>query len=126
MEDIFADIRVLKKYAHSPLPVYDRRRAAVFDAPVPRNASNVFEETKFNGTVEMARVGTRRDFVRCGAAVLDAPVPRNASNVFEETTFSGTVEMMRVGASRDFVRYGERIIRVSTACDFQICSDGFV
>ena len=38
---------------------YDRRRAAVFNAPVPRNASNVFEETAFSGTVEMARVGIR-------------------------------------------------------------------
>ena len=65
------------------------------------------------------RVGTSSDFVRYGAAVFNAPVPRNASNVFEETTFSGTVEMTRVGTSRDFVRYGERIIRVSTACDFQ-------
>ena len=59
MEDIFADMRVLKKYAHSHLPVYDHRRAAVFDAPVPRNASNVFEETTLSGTVEMARVGIR-------------------------------------------------------------------
>ena len=100
MEDIFADIRVLKKYAHSRLPVYDRRRAAVFDAPVPRNASSVFEETTFSGTVEMMRVGTRRDFVRYDrqrAAVFNAPVPRIASNVFEETTFSETVEMARVG-----------------------------
>ena len=96
-EDIFADIRVLKQYAHSRLPVYDRRRAAEFDAPVLRNASSVFEDTTFNGTVEMTRVGTSRDFVRYGAAVFDAPVPRNASNVFEETTFSGTVEMTRVG-----------------------------
>ena len=55
----FADIRVLKKYAHSRLPVYNRRRAAVFNAPVSRNASNVFEETTFNGTVEMAKVGIR-------------------------------------------------------------------
>ena len=55
----FANIRVLKKYAHIRLPVYDRRRAAVFDAPVPRNASNVFEGTTFNGTVEMTRVGIR-------------------------------------------------------------------
>ena len=54
---VFADIRVLKKYAHTRLPLYDRRRAAVFDAPVSRNASNVFEETPFNGTVEMVRVG---------------------------------------------------------------------
>ena len=69
----------------------------MFDAPVPRNASNVFEETTFNGTVEIARVGTSRDFVRYGATVFNAPVPRNASNVFEETTFSGTVEMARVG-----------------------------
>ena len=38
---------------------YDRRRAAVFDAPVLRNASNVFDETTFNGTVEMTRVGIR-------------------------------------------------------------------
>ena len=96
-EDIFADIRVLKKYTYSRMPVYDRRRAAVFDAPVPRNASSVFEETTFNGTVEMARVGTSRDFVRYGAAVFNAPVSRNASNVFEETTFSGTVEKARVG-----------------------------
>ena len=58
-EDIFRDIRVLKKYAHSRLPVYDRRRADVCNAPVLRNASNVFEETTFNGTVEMARVGIR-------------------------------------------------------------------
>ena len=36
---------------------YDRRRAAVFNAPVPRIASNVFEETTFSGTVEMERVG---------------------------------------------------------------------
>ena len=50
-EDIFADIRVLKKYAHSRLPVYDRRRAAVFDAHFPRNASKVFETTTFSGTV---------------------------------------------------------------------------
>ena len=71
----------------------------------------------------MARVGTSRDFVRYGAAVFDAPVPRTASNVFEETTFSGTVEMTRVGTGRDFIRYGERIIRVSTACDFQFCFD---
>ena len=98
----------------------------MFDAPVPRNASNVFEETTFNGTVEMTRIGTSRDFVRYGAVVFDAPVPRNASNVFEGTTFSGTVVMTRVGTSRDFVRYGERIIWVSTACDFQFCSDGFV
>ena len=126
MEDIFADIRVLKKYVHSRLPVYDRRRAAMFDAPVPRNASNVFEETTFSGTVEMTRVSTSRDFVRYGAAVFNAPVPQNASNVFEETMFSGTVKMTRVGTSRDFVRYGERIIRVSTACDFQFCSDGSV
>ena len=85
-EEIFVDIRVLKKYAHSRLPVYDRGRTAVFSAPVPRNASNVFEET----------------------------------------TFSGTVEMTKVGTGRDFVRYGERIIRVSTACDFQFCSVGLV
>ena len=98
----------------------------MFDVPVPRNASNVFKETTFNGTVEMTRVGTSRDFLGYGAAVFTAPVPRNASNVFEETTFSGTVEMTRVGTSRDFVRYGERIIRVSTACDFQFCSDRFV
>ena len=95
----------------------------MFDSPVPRNAISVFEETTFSGTVEMARVGMSRDFVRYGAAVFDAPVPQNASNVFEETTFSGTVEMTRVGTSRDFVRYGERIIRVSTACDFQFCFD---
>ena len=69
----------------------------MFDAPVPRNASNVLEDTTFSGTVEMTRVGTSRDFVRYGAAVFDAPVPRNASNVFEETMFSGTVEMARVG-----------------------------
>ena len=72
----------------------------MFDAPVPRNASSVFEETTFSGTVEMTRVGTRCDFVRYDrrrAAVFNAPVPRNASNVFEETTFSGTVEMARVG-----------------------------
>ena len=74
-EDIFADIRVLKKYAHSRLPVYEGRRAAVFHAPVPRNASNDFEETTFSGTVEMTRVGTSRDFVRYGAAVFNAPVP---------------------------------------------------
>ena len=116
MEDILADIRVLKKYAHSRLPVCDRRRAAVFDAPVPRNASNVFEETTFNGTVEMTRVGTSRDFVRYGAAVFDAPVPRNASNVFEQTTFSGTVEMTRVSIRV----YGERIIRVSIARDLHV------
>ena len=58
--------------------------------------------------------------------MFNAPVPRNASNVFKEATFSGTVEMTRVGTSRDFVRYGEQIIRVSTAYDFQFCSDGFV
>ncbi len=69
----------------------------MFDAPVPRNASNVFEEATFSGTVEMTTVGTRRDFVRYGAAVFDAPLPRTASNVFEQTTFSGTVEMTRVG-----------------------------
>ena len=74
----------------------------------------------------MTRVGTSREIVRYGAAVFDAPVPRNVSNVFEETTFSGTVEMTRVGTSREFGRYGERIIQMSTACDFQFCSDGFV
>ena len=30
-----------------------RYGAAVFDAPVPQNASNVFEQTTFSGTVEM-------------------------------------------------------------------------
>ena len=74
----------------------------------------------------MTKVGTSRDFVRYGAAVSNAPVPRNANNVFEESKFSVTVEMTRVGTSRDFAKYGERIIRVSTACDFQFCSDGFV
>ena len=69
----------------------------MFDAPVPRNASNVFEDTTFSGTVEMTTVATRREIVRYEAAVFDAPVPRNASNVFEQTTFSGTVEMTRVG-----------------------------
>ena len=72
----------------------------MFDAPVTRNASSVFEETTFSGTVEMTRVGTRRDFVRYDrrrAAVFNAPVARNAINVFEETTFSVTVEMARVG-----------------------------
>ena len=36
-----------------------RYGAAVFDAPLPRNASNVFEQTTFSGTVEMTRVGIR-------------------------------------------------------------------
>ena len=31
----------------------------MFDVPVPRNASNVFEETKFSGTVKMTRVAIR-------------------------------------------------------------------
>ena len=106
----------MKKYAHSRLPVYEGRRAAVFDAPVLRNASDVFEETTFNGTVEMTRVGTSRDFVRYGAAVFDAPVPRNVSNVFEETTFSGTAEKARVGI-RD-IRGTD--YRVSIARDYQI------
>ena len=78
----------------------------MFDAPVPRNTSNVFEETTFNGTVEMAKVSMSGDFVRYGAAMFNAPVPRNASNVFEETMFNGTVERTRVGTSGDFVRYG--------------------
>ena len=94
----------------------------MFDAPVPQNASNVFEETMFNGTLEMARVGTSRDFVRYGAAVFDAPVPRNASNVFEETTFSGAVEKAGLSKRREsaLVIYGERIIRVSIARDLHV------
>ena len=36
----------------SRLPVYARRRAATFDTPVPRNASNIFEVMMLNGTAE--------------------------------------------------------------------------
>ena len=36
-----------------------RYGAAVFDAPVSRNASNVFKKTTFSETVEMKRVSIR-------------------------------------------------------------------
>ena len=60
-KDIFVNIQVFK---HPPS--FARRRAATFDSRVPRNAGNVFKATTFSGTVEMARVGTIRDFVKYG------------------------------------------------------------